>query len=207
MAQDYCQIIRDEYQSIDKYNKDQLTSFFLRYKYFSTNDLAQVLSLSSRYIRTLKNRADIIISRSGGQIHKQKRIITVPDIKLEPGWDCAEWWRHYYKLYGTIVLSKITHLNPKTVRSRLCKYNIKMRPVGTHPISHPCCNYEWLYKHYTQLNMELGTCAKEAGVSKDTITSWLNKFKIQVKTKYGPKVKARNSSVMDEAAGMPIIAE
>jgi hypothetical protein len=184
---DHCQIIRDEFKLLDRYNSAQLGSFFVRYKFFSTNDLAQVLSLSSRYIRRLKERTDISRTR-GRKVSPKPNINTVPDIKLEPGWDCGDWWRHYYKLYGLRILVKITHLSMKTVMKRLRTYNIQLRPKGSTPSNHPCRNYEWLYKHYVELDLGSVKCAKAAGVSPDTITSWLNAFKIQVKTRNAPKV-------------------
>jgi hypothetical protein len=200
MADDHCQVIRDEFKLLDRYNSEQLSNFFLRYKFFSTNDLSQVLSLSSRYIRRLKSRTDpdrIIRTRQKHTPPKNLRVL--PNIKLEPGWDCAEWWRHYYQLYGSYILVKITHLSRPTVRKRLRKYNVQIRTKRASPINHPCYNYEWLYKHYVELSWNTARCAKAAGVSPDTIITWLNNFKIQVKTRNAPKIKARNNTAMGEA--------
>jgi hypothetical protein len=192
--------MRDEFKLLDKYNSEQLGNFFVRYKFFSTNDLAQVLSLSSRYIRTLKSRTDISRTR-GRKVSPKSNINIIPNIKLEPGWDCPEWWRHYYELYGMKTLAKITHLNILTVKKRLSKYNIPSKTRKSKPLNHPCCNFEWLRKHYVELGYTIAKCARTAGVSPDTITSWLNTFKIQVKTRNAPKVgKARDSAAVGETA-------
>jgi hypothetical protein len=186
MAEDYCQIVRDEFQLLDKRNPDQLSNFFIRYRFFSTDDLAQVLSVSGRYIRKMKNRTDIKRTTYKRQI--TKTIKTLPDIKLEPGWDCAEWWRHYYRIYGVRMLSKITHFSIPTVWRKLHKHNIPIHPKGKRLSANPCCNYEWLNEHYVEKHWTIPNCAKAAGVSNDSITTWLNRFKIQVRTRNAPKV-------------------
>jgi hypothetical protein len=190
---DHCQIMRDEFELLDRRNSEQLGNFFVRYKFFSTNDLAQVLSLSSRYIRRLKSRTDIC--RTRGRKTSPQTIKTPLDMELEPGWDCEEWWRRQYQLHGVYILSRISHFSVKTVRRRLSKYNIKTGVRSTNS----CRNYEWLHKHYVELDQNVVTCAKLAGVSPDTITTWLNNFKIQVKTRNAPKVQARNSTTVGEA--------
>jgi hypothetical protein len=186
MADDYCQVMRDEFQLLDRRNPDQLSNFFVRYKFFSTNDLAQVLSLSARYIRRLKTKTDITRTRYKHRI--VPRVSVLPDIKLEEGWDCAEWWRHYYQYYGVRILSKITGFSIPTVWRKLDKHNIPTRPKGKKLPMNPCCNYEWLYKHYVEMHWTLPECAKVAGVSYHSIETWLNNFKIQVRTRNAPKV-------------------
>jgi hypothetical protein len=113
-----------------------------------------------------------------------------PDIKLEPGWDCGDWWRHYYKQYGLDALARITHLTVRTVKKRLRKYNIQRGGRKVKLLHAQYCNYDWLHKHYVELDWGTVRCAKAAGVSPDTITSWLNNFKIQVKTVNVPKIFA-----------------
>lgn len=199
VMQDYCQVMRDEFKLLNRHNPEQLSNFFFRYKFFSTNDLAQVLSLSSRYIRMLKNRTDGtgIVRTHSRAPRPTPNIHVVPDIKLEPGWDCAAWWRHYYALYGTRVLSKITHLSREVIRGRLRRYNIPIRQLKGF---NPHCSYAWLYKHYVEFNWGLVRCANAAGVTPDTITSWLNTFKIQVKTRNAPKFR-NNTSKMGKVSG------
>ena len=196
---DHCQIMRDEFKLLNKYDPEQLKNFFLRYKFFSTNDLSQVLSFGSRYIRMLKTRTDgTDLIRTKRPSPVPKCVYIVPDIKLEPGWDCAEWWRHYYQLYGIRTLSRITHLNRRTVTKRLRKYNIPTMPRRSKHTTNPCNNYEWLYKHYVELGQTLAMCGKIAGVSKDSISTWLNKFKIQVRTRYAPKVSSSTRTTWDD---------
>ena len=138
--EDYCQVMRDEFKLLDRRNQDQLSNFFVRYKFFSTNDLAQVLSLSSTYIRRLKTRTNITRTRYKHRI--VPRVEVLPDIKLEDGWDCAEWWRHYYQFYGVRVLSKISGFSIPTVWRKLHKHNISIHPKGKRLPVNSCCNYE-----------------------------------------------------------------
>lgn len=180
---DHCQIVRDEFNLLDKHSQGKLATFFLRYKFFSTNDLSIVLSLSSRYLRRLKSRAKITNSR---KTSPPRNIKVMPDIKLEPGWDCKEWWEQHYPKYSAAILAKITGLHKITVLSRIRKYGIPMRSKVNS--GHQCCNYDWLYKHYITLEWGLVRCGKAAGVSPDTISVWLNNHKIQVRSKYGPSV-------------------
>jgi hypothetical protein len=195
--QDYCQVVRDEFKLLDRYNPEKLSRFFIRYKFFTTNDLSQILSLSSRNIRRLKTRAKVT---DGRKTSPPKDLITKPDVQLEPGWDCAEWWRRYYAKYGKRILSKITGLSKQTVRRKLRKYNIESRKSSRHPYN----NYEWLQKHYVELDWGLIRCGKAAGVSPDTITGWLNANKIQVKGRYGPSVgRTWKGTFVGKATSLP----
>jgi len=197
---DHCQIVRDEFLLIDLFDAKALKTFFVRYKYFTTNDLAQILSYSSRQIRCFKTRANVTNSR---KTSPSKNIEIPTNIKLEQGWDCLEWWRKHYPKYGSITLAKITGLSPSTVRRRLRKYGIE---IMSHEVpDSPYYNYEWLYKHYVTLDWGLIRCGKAAGVSPDTISSWLNSHNIQVKGRYGPSVaRAWKGGFVGKAPGKSI---
>lgn len=185
MQDDHCQIVRDEFKVLDRHNPEQLRNFFIRYKFLSTCDLSQVLSMSSRHIRRLKSRAKVTYGR---KTSPPPNVKTPPDIKLEPGWDCKEWWGKHYPRYGTTVLSKITGLSVRAVLRHLRKYGVRVRKKGESYSGHPCCTYEWLHHHYEEKRWGLVRCGSIAGVSPDTIAGWLNKHKIIVRSKYDPFV-------------------
>jgi hypothetical protein len=200
--QDYCQVVRDEFKLLDRRDQEELSRFFLRYKFFTTNDLAQILSMSSRHIRRLKTIAKVTNSR--GTSPPQKVRIP-PDIQLEPNWDREEWWRRYYPKYGCRVLARATGMSMRTVMKHLRKFGITIRTdVSPSLSSHPCCNYEWLQKHYNELDLGLVRCAEIAGVCPDTISGWLNAYKIQVKSRYGPSVgRTWKGTFVGKATSLP----
>lgn len=172
-------IIRADFDAA-KLSRDY-RSFFVKYMFFTTNDLSQMLGLSAKKIRVLKKGAGL-----GKTIIKSPKpiAISIPKILDKPdNWDTPEWWSSVYPKYGMYVLCRVTGLSKPSVRKRIKRYC-----GGTIPVSeavkskHPYANKEWLLNNYVKNNFSLFKCASLAGVSPDTIIGWLNRNEIQLKT-------------------------
>jgi len=186
--------IREEFDRIDIKDKKAMRRFFLRYSFFSTNDLALILDLSPRTILEYKRNCDL--RRKGGP--KQRPVYPrIPtDIELPENWDTPEWWRAHYPKYGMYILTKVTGLNYHTVRKRVSRYCGGIRSYREAMASdHPCCNEEWLREHYIERELGQKACARLAGVSDSTLRGWLVRFGIQVRGSYGGSVLGKVGSI------------
>ena len=70
-----------------------LRRFFLRYSFFSTNDIAMVLGLSPRNIREYRNYAGI--KRQTGPNTKPENPTIPVHLDLPDDWDTEEWWQSH----------------------------------------------------------------------------------------------------------------
>lgn len=168
--------VRLEYSTINRKDPEILRRFFLRFSFFSTNDLAQILGYSSTYIKRLKRSVGI----RGRPIHG-RRIISYPTlITAPPNWG-NEWLRQVYPQFGLRIIARATSRTIQAIHYRLKRLGVIL-PDKTSRSKHPCCNEEWLRKYYVEEEWTATQCSQLAGVSRDTICDWLNVFKIQVRS-------------------------
>lgn len=180
--------IKEEFEAIAHTDNDGYRKFFLKYPYLGTNDFCQIVGLSAKTIRKRKKQAGL--GSKNPPKPPQARPYVPPVVDLPEDWDNAEWWRAHYPKYGGPTLAKITGLNIDTVYKKLRKHGIKINSNRTkQPSTHPCCTKEWVVKHYQDKRMSIENCANLAGVSNETFTGWLNRFKVEIRnTRYGPSV-------------------
>ena len=160
----------EAYLNIDPKDPEQLKSFFLAHSFFSTVDLASILKFSPGHIRRLKRRAGV---GKGPSPELLKRLQVPKRIVLDdiaPFEDTPEWWQIHAKKYGLVKLMRASGLGKTATRRRMAKYAPAKR-IGK--ISHECCNYDWLHKYYIQKKWSTAKCAELAGVTHETIVSWL----------------------------------
>lgn len=180
--------IREEFDKrVDINDGKSLKRFFMRYSFFSTNDIALVLGLSPRTIRVYKRNAGI--RRNGGPDTKPKNPNTPVRLDLPENWDTAEWWQRHYPRYGMYILTRETGLNYHTVRRRVNKHCGGIRSYRDATASnHPCYNKDWLQEHYVDQKLTQKQCGKIAGVSDSTIRNWLVRLGFQVRGHYGSSI-------------------
>lgn len=180
--------IKLDWDSIDKTDVAELREFFLRYSFFTTNNMAQLIKLSARNVRKYKKQAGfgkaVVLSPLPVNI-KVPIKIDLPD-----NWDTPEWWRENYPKYGTWTLSRATGLSRPVIRLRINKYCGGLLTHEEATLSnHPRFDKEWLTEHYITQGKSLRACSKLAGVSPDTLAGWLNRLGIRVRSQdYGPIV-------------------
>lgn len=166
------------YYSINNKDQDQLKNFFQTHSYFSTVDLASILKLSPGHIRRLKRRAGVGMGPSPELLNRlqvPKRIVLDDILPFE---DTPEWWKEHAKKYGLVKLMRASGLGRTATRKRMAKYAPATR-IGK--ISHPCCTYDWLNEHYIRRKWSTDKCAELAGVTHETIVSWLTLHGIRIR--------------------------
>lgn len=188
-------VICEEFTTrVDVKDPKSLRRFFLRYSFFTTNDLALILKLNPRTIRTYKGRAGI--KRKGGPKTKPENPQIPVHLDLPENWDTAEWWQAHYPRYGMRILTRETGLNYITVRSRVRRHcgGIRSHREAT-TSAHPCCTREWLQEHYIEQRLSQKQCGRVAGVSDSTIRDWLVHHGIQVRGQHASSLLDQISSI------------
>lgn len=187
--------IREEFRMrVNIRDTKSLRRFFLRYSFFSTNDMALLLGLSPWTIRIYKRRAKI--RRKGGPNTKPENPQIPVHLDLPEDWDTSDWWRKHYPRYGMGILTRETGLNYHTVRKRVRQHcgRIRSQQESTDS-SHPCCTREWLQEHYINQGLSQKRCGRIAGVSDSTIRDWLVRLGFQVRGLYGGSLLDQVSSI------------
>ena len=176
--------IRQEFSNITKNNREELFKFFTKYPFISCYEMAFILDVSPYYVRLLRRKSGIPRRKTTKQ-PVNKYIKKKPPIKRVPRriWsNNKKWWVETYKNHSIYDIMKMTGIKKTSIYHHLRKFGIKTRgnKLALHP-KHPCCNKEWLYNNYVIKKLSKQQCAKLAGVSEDTISSWLIKHKIRLR--------------------------
>lgn len=171
--------IKEEWVQLDKKDYDKLREFFCKYSFLTIYDLAQTIDLTPYYIRKHRRNAGFVskVKLPQPKIKQVPAVIDVP-----PHWDTKEWFESVYPKYGMYTICKMTGQNPSKIYRRMKKYGIKIRShkEAMHP-KNEYCNKQWLEDCYIHQKMSLPEMAKIAGVSIDSITTWLNRYKISIR--------------------------
>ena len=170
--------IKAEFDLIDKKDAVSLRSWFEKYPFLSTNDIAMIVGLGAPKIRKLRRLAGF------RENIKQPRYVRVPEIIDVPeNWNTKEWLTEAVSKYGVPSIAKAVGRNYSTIYDKVWKWKIPKRSwLESVKSKNPCCTSEWLTEHYVERQLSAVVCSKLAGVSRDTIINWLVRFGIQVRT-------------------------
>lgn len=184
-------------------NNLEWKEFFEEYKELKSNDQAAILGCSSSLIRKRKRQLGLNMSRSEMmQDYKSpQKADSYPKIGPEI-WDNRDWFYEHYvvKGLGKRTIARIIDRSKEIVFRRLERYGIP-DAHHEHKVTNPCCDEEWLVRHYCRrrdylkwceengrdplpdggMGLPIYPCAEIAGVSRYTIYNWLSKFGIYIR--------------------------
>lgn len=178
-----------EFASIDKSNPDQLKNWFIKYRYLSTNDHAQIAQKSTWYIRKLKRLAGLT-TKSPTKKPIPKPIYFPSSIVVATDWDTEAWLSKAINIYTISAIAKACGVSPRTIRRRVKYYSISK--IAKPRIKNKCFTKEWCYLHYIKLGWNQTKCAQKAGICQQTFVNWLNYFNIPVRTAQASLVACTN---------------
>lgn len=146
-----------------------------------------MLNITPYKVRRLKQKCGFSVNKPNLRTYTKIKSQYI----LHPNVDWRNYeWLYRMRNYGVRRLSAILNIGIKNLISIFDSFGIERSTDNIE--SHPCCNYEWLYYHYSDdencLGLSANQCAKIADVSPDTIANWLIKFNIPVRA-----LKRRNS--------------
>lgn len=184
------QMIREEYAVLDNKNGQQLREFFLRYSFLETTDFSVILGLSTTAVRKLKRLAGFRRTSAPDVVPNVSARSKIVE-NIEPFVDTASWWILHYKEKGCgrVKLKRASGLNFATVYKRIKQHCGWRSNSESTKSKHPCNTIEWLTRHYIDKEMSMRACARQAGVSDDTLKVWLLRAGITIRHKnHGPIV-------------------
>ena len=171
-------VVRNDFKTVNRDDAKSLREFFLRYRFFSTSDLAQIIDVNARTVRKWKRRAGF----SGPKAPPPTEPRLWPRVEWSREIDCREWWLQHYPKYGMVVLAKSCGCSINNIKIKLRRLKIPIVQRGSPTMNHPCDTKDWCILHYCTLKLTRNKCAELAGVSRDTFSGWLDKYKIPVRT-------------------------
>lgn len=173
------QEFRQKFNTVDKQNPEELRRWFEDHPYLSTNDHAQIADRAASYVRRLKAKAGIN-GTVPANLPVSKTQPKIVNINVPEDWDNPEWLAKMVKTYSLDDIADAVGIAKVTVFRKLTKYGITDRK-GTKS-SNKYCTKEWCEEHYVKQGLSQAKCAKIAGICQQTFASWLNRFKIPVRT-------------------------
>ncbi len=182
LDQEYSEEIQQlaaEFNQIDKKNKEAINAWLRSHTYLKNHDLAKIIGVAQAIISQMLKRAGIHKHNGRKQppyLNNKKK----PPLIAPADWDTAWLIAKNKEGYGYPKLAKAVGRSRRTIWLRLRK---KLRsPAEACKSTNPCCTIEWLLEHYVGKVLSTPACAKLANVAPSTIRSWLNKFKIRIRS-------------------------
>ncbi len=171
--------LKSEFAAIDKKDIEALRAWFEKYNNLSNNQLARLLEISNWSVRDYKSRAGL---KGFTPKHRPRNLNLHIATKLPtsiPRDIPNDQLEHLLATYSMNKIAQAMGISVVTLYDRIKRRNLKYRSKKEiDASSNPCCNYDWLYENYFLKYRSCAKCAKLAGVYPQTISSWLNKFKI-----------------------------
>lgn len=149
-------------------SKDDLTklrSFYNKYNYYKSIDLAMILRINQSTIYRQKQKCGLIIAgpKRINKPRQYERLESLPE-----NWRSPEWLLEAAEKYGVAQISKKAGIHIRNVYHLLEKRgrNIEFK-------RHKCDDAEWLYEHYVKKKLNVKDIAELADVSESTLKQWL----------------------------------
>jgi hypothetical protein len=172
---------REKFAAVDRTNPDSLRGWFREHTYLTANDMCLIAQVS---LKTLQRWRRIVgqlgPKRSPPRRRGQPRrpLPTAP-----PDWRAGTWLEDQYQHYSVREIARAIARSYTFTRRLLQRRGVVFRSAREAIRSkHRCCNWAWLDQHYMVAGLSLTQCARLAGVSSSTMTSWLLQFGFRVRT-------------------------
>jgi hypothetical protein len=175
-------LLRQEFAGVDRRDPTSLRGWFAVHPYLTNNDHARIAGgVSLRTIHRWRRMAGLPPAarrRPPGWTRPRRSLATPPD------WRSSSWLPDTYRAgYGIRELGRAIHRSYTFTRRLLRRQGVAFRSARQAVQSrHPCCTRAWLVYRYVSQGESLTKCARLAGVSRATMTSWLLRHQIRVRS-------------------------
>jgi hypothetical protein len=166
---------RQVFASVDTGNPKSLRQWFESHPYLKANDHALIAGVGLDTIGRWKRQAGLTTQKKS--IPRPIQEPYVNTIKVPANWATKEWLEHNITIFGARQIARAAGCSRSKVRKLLRRFNIRIPKVR---LRHACRTENWLREYVIRRRWSLEKCAKEAGVSKQTISRWLTGFGIHV---------------------------
>jgi hypothetical protein len=166
---------RQEFSHVDIGNPTSLRQWFECHPYLTSSDHALIADVALDTVGRWKRMAGL--TKPKESMPSPTQIPSVPSIDVSTNWATKEWLEHNITLYGVRQIAKAAGCSRSLVRELLRRFHITIPKVRSR---HACRNESWLREYVIRRRWSFEKCAKEAGVSKQTISRWLAGFGIHL---------------------------
>jgi Helix-turn-helix domain len=171
--------MKREFANVDGMDRNSIGVWLKDHPYLSTNDVCRVAGVSLKTDQRWRQAAGLPRARRRWPPGWRRR----PSL-LEAPPDWGDGWleQQYAAGWGLRTIARAVGRSYTAVRRRLRRRGVAFRTAREAVRSrHPCCTRNWLLVNYVAREQSLTACARLAGVSKYTLTAWLNLHRIRVR--------------------------
>jgi hypothetical protein len=191
MIQDYLDFIESEYlidlhemkrefTYVDITDRNSIGIWLKDHPFLSSNDFCRIAGVCLKSVQRMRNRAGLPRARRRqppGWRRCPATLEAPPDWRdgwLEDQYAAGHSLRTIARSVGRSYTAVRRRLRPRGVAFRTAREAVRSR--------HPCCTRNWLLVNYVARRLSLTACARLAGVSKYTLTAWLHRHEIRVRS-------------------------
>jgi transposase-like protein len=184
MNQEYAKDIaelREKFVAVDRTDLESLRQWFNEHSYLTSNNICQIAGISLKTLRRWRRA----IGQAGPKRLPPRRRKQPPRPlpTPPPDWRAGTWLEDQYQRYSVRDIARVIGRSYTFTRRLLRRRGVVLRPLREAIRSkNPCCTRAWLDQHYTVAGLSLTRCARLAGVSSSTMTSWLLQFDFMVRS-------------------------
>jgi hypothetical protein len=174
-------LLRQEFAAVDVADPASLRQWFSKHHYLAPNDHARIAGVCLKTIQRWQDIAGMPRARRRRPPgwRRPRPVLVAP-----ADWGKGTWLEdRYAEGYGIRVIARAVNRSYTATRRQLRRRGVVFYPTREAVRSrHPCCNRGWLLEHYVVERLSLTHCARLAGASTYTLTSWLHIFEIRVRS-------------------------
>ena len=172
--------LRAEFAALDVSNLETLRVWFGEHPYLTTNDRCRIAGVSLKTVQRWRRLLGLPASkRIPPQRWQFPRLLpTAP-----ADWRAGSWLQEQYPRFSIHEIARMIGRSYSTTRQALRLRGVKFRSSAEAVRSkHPCCRKDWLERYYLEAGLSLSGCARLARVSSSTMTDWLLRFEIRIRS-------------------------
>ena len=185
---DYLSDIKDlqeEYSKLDRKDKVALRAWLDKYSYLANHDLARIANVSLCTIYKWRIKAGYP-RKFVKMKYTPLKVREVPPAPAD--WRQTDWLKNVLtgadgnRPYTMKDASRATGMNYWTLKDMVERKKIPHLSLKeSRKSAHPCCNRQWLMKHYCVKGKTIQDLAKLAGVARLTMSNWLQNHGIRLR--------------------------
>jgi hypothetical protein len=175
-------LLQVEFAKVDTADPASLRQWFMDHPYLTNNDYARIAGGASlKTVQRWRRSAGLPPAARPappGWTRPRRSLVAPPD------WRTGSWLADQYRAGYTIrELARAIRRSYNYTRRLLQRRGVIFRtPREATQSRHPCCTRTWIVRRYVELGLSLTRCARLAGVSRATMTSWLLSRQIRVRS-------------------------
>jgi predicted HTH domain antitoxin len=173
--------LRREFGRVERGDPASLRAWFAAHPYLAANDHARVAGVSLRTVRRWQQAAGLPPARRRAPRHRRPPEPAPPP--APPDWRAGTWLADQYPRHSVRQIARAIGRSYPATRRLLLRRGVALRaPKEAVRSRHPCCTPGWLFEHYEARASSLTRCALLAGVSRSTMTAWLLRHRIRIRS-------------------------